>query len=159
MTTVLFYDSETTGFPLYKEPSNHPDQPYITQLAAELCDEESGETIATLDHLIRPAGWTIPDDVAALTGITTARAAAEGVAADDVIHAFIELWLSTARRCAHNESFDARIVRIALMRHSVLSTKMEGKLPFADYWKAGPAYCTQGNSTKIVNAARPAGEK
>lgn len=42
MKPILFYDTETNGLPLWREPSNHPGQPHITQLAAELCDADSG---------------------------------------------------------------------------------------------------------------------
>lgn len=151
---ILFYDTETTGLPLFKEPSEHPDQPFITQLAAELCIEETGEAVASFDFLIKPEGWVIPEDLQALTGITMDRAERFGVPAKVAMDAFLELWTNSDLRCAHNESFDMRIVRIGIMKCSYWSMEAmqtgAGEVPFADYWKQAPAFCTQTNSTKIL---------
>ncbi|MGT2505722.1 hypothetical protein [Cupriavidus basilensis] len=60
MTPILFYDTETSGLPQWSLPSEDPSQPHITQIAAELHDEDTGTTLAFMDLLIRPDGWTIP---------------------------------------------------------------------------------------------------
>lgn len=153
MKTILFYDTETTGLPLWNLPSEHPDQPRVVQLAAELCVEETGDTLQQMNMIILPDGWTIPDDVAAVHGITTERAMAEGIAADLAVAHFIDMWTEADQRAGHNESFDMRMLRIELMRHGFYSMQTIGTppVPFADYWKAAPAYCTQGNSVKILN--------
>jgi DNA polymerase-3 subunit epsilon len=153
MKTILFYDTETTGLPLWNLPSEHPEQPRVCQLAAELCVEETGETLRELNMIILPNGWTIPDEAAAVHGISTERALAEGVAADQVIDLFVDLWADASLRAGHNESFDMRMLRIELMRHPYHSMQSIGTPPlsFPDYWKAAPAYCTQSNSTKICN--------
>lgn len=155
MKTIIFYDTETTGLPLFKEPSGHPDQPHITQIAAELCVEETGEVLGSMNMLIRPEGWTIPEELQALTGITMDRANRFGVPAKAALAAFMELWCNADLRCGHNESFDARIARIAIMRCAYWSGEAmqtgDGEIPFADYWKAAPSFCTQANSTKILN--------
>lgn len=151
MKTIIFFDTETNGLPLWNLPSEHPDQPHVTQLAAELCVEETGETLGFMDMLIRPDGWTIPLDLQEMTGITMERAMSEGVAADKVMETFMSMWTRADQRCAHNESFDMRMLRISIMRDPYLSMQTVGGIPFADYWKAAPAYCTQGNSVKICN--------
>ena len=157
--TILFYDTETTGLPKYGQPSNPPDQPRVTQLAAELCIEATGETIATMNHIIRPAGWTIPDDVAKLTGLTTELALIQGVAIETVMPEFIGLWQQSGLRAGHNEQFDTRMLRIELVRCPIYGAQLVAGVPFPDHWKAGATFCTQGASTKIVNAARPKGDK
>ncbi len=43
---ALAYDTETTGLPDWNKPSDDPGQPRITQLAAELFDDETGEVLA-----------------------------------------------------------------------------------------------------------------
>lgn len=155
MKTIIFFDSETTGLPLFKERSDHPDQPHATQIAAELCVEETGETLGAMNMLIRPEGWTIPEDLQELTGITMDKAERFGVPAKVALDAFLELWCNADMRSAHNEPFDARILRIAIMRCAYWSGEAmqtsAGEIPFADYWKAAPAFCTQTNSTKILN--------
>lgn len=143
MNTALFYDSETTGLPLFSEPSEDPRQPHIVQLAAQLVDLDTGKQLAGFDVIVRPDGWTIPDDVAAVHGITTERALALGVSESMALGMLLELWNEAAprTRIAHNETFDARIVRIALMRFE--------DAPLADAWKAGPARCTAVMSTPL----------
>jgi DNA polymerase III subunit epsilon len=143
--TILVYDTETTGLPVWGKPSEDPCQPHITQLAAELCNADTGETLAYMNFLIKPEGWTIPDEVAQLTGITTEKAESHGVKIGVVLPLFLTLWKqATLHRVAHNESFDMRMVRIAIMRDKGFS---EG---FADEWKAAPAFCTCTNSAPIV---------
>lgn len=142
--TVLFFDTETTGLPKFELPSEDPSQPHITQIAAELCVEETGETLAAINLLIYPDGWAIPDDVAALTGITTARAQAYGYPIDAALPMFMTMWeMATKHRVAHNETFDMRMIRIELMRSGLSET--------ADIWKAGPAFCTCSSNTKTCN--------
>lgn len=148
MNLKLFYDTETTGLPDFKAPSESAHQPHIVQLAALLVDMDTRETIQSMDVIIRPDGWTIPDDVAAVHGITTEHALDVGIPESLAVSMFMELWAGRAR-VAHNEQFDARIVRIALMRfHSEDA---------ADIWKSGPTECTARLATPIC--ALPPTEK
>lgn len=138
----LFYDTETTGLPLFSEPSEDPRQPHIVQLAACLVDLDTRLTIASMNVTVRPLGWVIPDEVAAIHGITTERASDIGIPEATAVGMFMELWRMRPR-IAHNEQFDARIIRIALLRHV-----QEATVP--DVCKAGPAHCTQALSTPIL---------
>lgn len=139
---ALFFDSETQGLPLFKEPSEDPRQPHIVQLAACLVDLDTRKTIASMDVIVRPKGWTIPDDVAKIHGITTEHASDVGIPESIALAMFMELY-SGRLRIAHNESFDSRILRIALLRHGHSALA-------ADTWKAAPAECTQQLSTPIL---------
>lgn len=141
MKPAFFYDTETTGLPLFSEPSEDPRQPHIVQLGAVLVDLDTREQIASLDVIIRPDGWTIPDDVAAVHGITTERALAVGIPESLAVEMFMALHAVAGTRIAHNESFDARILRIALMRFDTVEV--------ADAWKAGMAECTARLATPI----------
>lgn len=143
MRTALFYDSETQNLPLWHMPSEHPEQPHLVQLAACLVDLDKREVISSMDVIIEPDGWVIPAEVSAIHGITTEYAAAHGVSELIAVHMFMAMWARAQRRIAHNESFDARIMRIALMRFS------DEVLPNPDHWKAGTAECTQILSTPI----------
>lgn len=155
MNLALFYDTETTGLPLFGEPSEHPDQPHIVQLAACLVDLDTRQTVAGMDVIICPDGWTIPDNVAAVHGITTEHAEAVGISEKLAVEMFMALWAGPGRtRIAHNESFDARILRIALKR---LFDKPDEVLPISDEWKAGTAECTARLATPIC--ALPPTEK
>lgn len=138
---ALFYDTETTGLPLFSEPSEHPGQPHMVQLAAALVDLDTRKTISSIDLVICPDNWSIPAEVAAIHGITTELAEHVGVPEEAALGLFLDLWMCSSVRIAHNESFDARIIRIAQHRHD------EGAM---DEWKAGPAECTAKLATPIV---------
>lgn len=140
----FFYDTETSGLPKFGMPSEHPDQPHIVQLAAALVDMHSREIVASLDLIVRPDGWTIPNEVAAVHGITTEHAVAVGVPESLALSMFLELWRGRTR-IAHNEQFDARIVRIAQHRAGELEADLEA-------WKNGAAECTARLATPIVKA-------
>lgn len=142
---ALFYDSETSGLPLFNEPSDDPRQPHIVQLGARLVNLETRKIIATLDVIIRPEGWTIPEEVSNVHGITNEIAADVGVSELVATHLLMELWNSSQVRIGHNEPFDARIMRIALKRYA------DEVLPDPDDWKAGAAECTARMATPIMN--------
>lgn len=138
---ALFYDTETTGLPLFHEPSEDPRQPHLVQLAASLVDLDSRRVIASMDVIVRPMGWEIPAEVAAIHGITTEQAMAVGVPEPVALRMFVGLY-NARKRVAHNEQFDARIIRIGLKRYDVGLD--------ADVWKAGQSECTQLLSTPIL---------
>lgn len=140
-TTALFFDTETTGLPLFNEPSEDPRQPHIVQLGARLVDLGSRTIISTIDVICRPDGWTIPDDVAAVHGISTEHAERFGVSESVALGLFLDLWRVSDLRIAHNESFDARIIRIG--QHRFNDTE-------ADAWQAGVAECTAKLATPIM---------
>lgn len=140
MRTAMFYDTETSGLPLFHEPSGDPRQPHIVQLGAILVDIDARKVLSTLDVIVKPDGWTIPDEVAAIHGITTELAGDVGVSESLALGMLLDLWAGRPR-IAHNESFDARIVRIAQHRYDDAD---------AEAWKAGAAQCTQTLSTPIL---------
>ncbi|WP_442592523.1 3'-5' exonuclease [Parapusillimonas sp. JC17] len=141
---ALFYDTETTGLPLFSQPSEDPAQPHIVQLAAALVDLDSRQTLASMDVIVRPDGWTIPEEVAAIHGITTEKAADLGVPEQQAVEMFFDLWRGRLR-VGHNEQFDARILRIAQHRFPNRFTESD-----FDIWKGGVADCTQRLATPIL---------
>mgnify|MGYP000116575521 FL=1 len=49
MNRVVFFDTETSGLPLFKLPSEHPDQPHIVQLGACLVDIDTRKVLSTAE--------------------------------------------------------------------------------------------------------------
>lgn len=145
MKKGLFFDTETSGLPDWGQPSEAPHQPHIVQLGAILADLDSGEQLRTLDVIIKPDGWVIGADTAAIHGITQERALAEGIPERDAVVQLLDMWGQETVRIGFNESFDMRIVRIALKR---LFAEREN---LADLWKAAPAQCMKIASTKLCN--------
>lgn len=75
----IFFDTETTGIPNWKEPSEHPDQPHIVQLAAELVDLDTQEVLDSMDVIVKPDGWIISEEMTAIHGITNEHALEVGI--------------------------------------------------------------------------------
>lgn len=149
MTTMLCYDCETSGMPLWHEPSEDPRQPHIVQIAAGLVDVESRAMIAGIDLIVAPDGWTIPDEVARVHGITTETAQRYGVAELVALNTFLDLWSCADLRVGHNEPFDARIIRIGLKRYIGDDRPNDAPSPIADVWSNGAAQCTARLATPI----------
>lgn len=131
---LLAFDTETSGLPDWNQPSDAPQQPHIVQLAAVLIDPATRQHVQAIDLIIKPDGWVIPDEVAAIHGITTEHAARVGVPERTALDIFMAMHAVAGLRVAHNESFDMRILRIALKRFRDPDD--------ADKWKAAPAECT-----------------
>jgi DNA polymerase-3 subunit epsilon len=151
---VIVIDTETNGLPLYHEPSEGENQPHIVELAALLFD--GTDQIERLHYIVRPDGWMIPDDVAAIHGITTERAMDEGIPEHQVLEAYLALHARADLRVAHNEPFDARIIRIGIKRFgdgrpAWLLAPEEDRDAVADAYKNAPRYCTMRSSTKACN--------
>ncbi|TPG08285.1 3'-5' exonuclease [Rhodanobacter glycinis] len=151
---IIVLDTETQGFPLYKEPSEDPRQPHIVELAALLYDDATGELVEQLHAIVRPDGWIIPDDVAEIHGITTERAMDEGRPEAEVLAEFLALHARCSLRVAHNEDFDQRIVRIAIKRLGEGATQEE-RDAIADAFKSAPKYCTMKTDAKARGVKWP----
>lgn len=139
---AIFFDTETTGLPDWSQPSEAPHQPHIVQLAAQLVNLDTRHVISSMDVIIRPDGWTIPQETTDVHGITNEMAMDLGVPEASAVEMFMGLW-GNRLRIAHNEQFDARIMRIALMRFFGEER--------ADEFKAGPRECTMRLSSPILN--------
>lgn len=145
MNLLMVYDTETSGLPIWNRPSSDPGQPHLVQAAAILVDEDTRKTISSFDLTAKPVGWEIPDDVAAIHGITTEQADLVGVPERDIVTAIWNFFQVADLRVGHNESFDARIMRIGLKRFTADDS-------LADLWKSGEAECTCNMATPIVKA-------
>lgn len=144
MKLGLFYDTETTGFPLWREPSDHPGQPHLVQLAAHLVDMDTRNIIQSIDLIVRPDGWIIPPEVSEIHGITTEHAKEVGIREDTALDLFADFHDKCSVRIAHNEPFDERIIRIAMIRH------FDDGENTADLYKSGKSECTMSMATPIV---------
>ena len=139
---ILLFDTETSGLPLFKEPSDHPEQPRIIQLTALLCDWK-GSKLSSLDALIYHEGLRLSEDIRSLTGHTDAKLAAGGVPIYDAMNLFLAMMSRASLVVAHNIGFDNRMIRIELKR--------AGRVAEADYWRdAGKSFCTMAATRPIL---------
>lgn len=140
---ILAFDTETTGLPDYRAPSDAAHQPHLVQLAMLLLDEDLTER-ASVSLIIKPDGWEIPEDVAKIHGIDTAAAARLGVPEKVATDLFVSMLYGTgARALAHNVDFDQRIMRIAMLRCGYDKAWQERQTV--------ESLCTLKASTHIVN--------
>jgi len=138
LAVILFFDTETTGFPKDDLPNRHASQPHCVQLAAILTDDRGREE-ASLNLMIRPEGWEIPDDVASLHGVTQERAERCGVREIVATAALYDLMGRAELVVAHNVRFDLKILGIMYARSG-----REWRLP-------ARTFCTLEAAAPIVN--------
>lgn len=146
---ILIFDTETTGLPNWKEPSDDPSQPYVVEVAADLVNVETGQTFAALDFLINN-GVPIPEDVIAIHGITNEMVEAEGILPADAFSQFLAFVSQADLIVGHQVGFDVRMMRI--MGARVTGEKWECPIP---------TFCTMKESHAFVKTlpAPPAGWK
>ncbi|OLE52909.1 MAG: hypothetical protein AUG51_15825 [Acidobacteria bacterium 13_1_20CM_3_53_8] len=133
---VLLFDCETTGKADFKRPASDPCQPRLVQLAALLVEGEW--ELASLNCIIYPNGFTIPDDVASIHGITTKRALDVGVTFLKVLSLFQDFAARADWFVGHNITFDQLVMQSEFYRANI-----------ADPFQDKPSFCTMRNSTDI----------
>lgn len=146
MSEILAYDSETSCMVDFHKPSSGENQPHIVQLAAILVNSETREETRSMNRIVKPDGWTFDPEAVAVHGITEEQAMDEGIPEQVVFEEFIGMWGTSDKRLGHNESFDARIIRIATFRYADEAMQKSWK-----DWKTN-AICTMKLSTPIVKA-------
>lgn len=113
---ILSYDTETTGIPNWKVPSDSPEQPHLVQLAATLVNVDTREVVDSMDVIIKPDGWEIPEETIAIHGITMEQAEKEGIPEQEALEMLLAM-RGDHERVAYNKTFDQRIIRIACKRY------------------------------------------
>jgi len=142
----LIFDTETTGFPLWKAPANDSRQPHLVQLAVIVAKKD--ELILKWDSIVK-CPVEIPQVAYNVHGITTARSQSEGVDLEEVIEKFNRLLLEVERVACHNYSFDSKIMSYAYQRAGV-SMERFTRLPHV---------CTMRTATPILKIFGPRGYK
>lgn len=135
---ILFFDTETTGFFQDRLPVDDISQPWIVQLAAQLC-EDDGSVIAGFSTIV-DNGVPVPEKASDVHGITEQKAAQFGVSAEFALSAFTHLYQRADVVCAHNIKFDKNVTEAAIARHY-------GRImPLRK-----PLFCTMEAATPIIN--------
>lgn len=143
MGLIFAYDFETTGKPDFQAPADAPHQPHIVEAAALLVNEDTRQVEAQFSAVGFPFGWEIPEEAAAIHGITTEHARRVGIPEAEIVRVLHQLWLRAQYRIAHSETFDCRIMRTGMLRFGF-------KAADAEAFKAGEARCTGQGSRSIV---------
>lgn len=146
---ILFFDTETTGKFDFKLPFDHPSQPHLVELACLLCEDIDGEMIierSSLDLIIKPDGWTIPEEVAQIHGITDDIANRCGIAVKSAAFLFNNLCYQADLLVAHNIDFDRSVM-----------ASMFARLQIGHRLNKINRYCTMRSATPVVKLPRGSG--
>jgi DNA polymerase III epsilon subunit-like protein len=136
---VLFYDTETSGFPLNQD-WKHPNQPHCIQLGWVLSTSE--EIFSQGNILIKPQmkNWEMSQGAEAVHGISKAEVMKNGMNATSAVEMFAALAKKSALRVAHNTKFDQKIITILFRRAG---------FPTNEFWEG--TYCTMLSTVDICN--------
>lgn len=143
---ILIYKVATTGLVQFKLADDHPSQPHLVHVAALLCTD-SGRIDAAMDRIVQPLGWEIPRASTAFHGVSEASAVDLGLREDDVLAELLAMDAKAAVRVAHNESFDSKVVRIAMARYPEAAA---GKL-----WEKSKGVCSMKTALDYLTTADP----
>ncbi len=123
----LFFDTETTGFP----PSAR-----LVQIAWQIWEDNS--LISKQNHIIKPEGYIIPDEVAKIHGITTEIALKKGEDLFEIMSLFDKEINTVDYLVAHNYNFDSKIVMGEFKRLSMITVFEQ--IPHLDTMKSSTNY-------------------
>lgn len=141
----LFFDTETTGIALFKEPHTHKAQPNIVQLGAILSDEQ--HVYAKLSAIITPQDvmpeWTISEEVTKIHGITEQMIRKGGIPTIDMLLMFKNMLDKCTTMVCHNIAFDKKMMQVASVRGGVLGEVVLEAIG------TKPTYCTMERSTNL----------
>lgn len=138
----LVFDTESTGIPLWKERSHHPDQPLPVQVAWASFTTDEPKEITRFDELVKYDEAPKMDPGALdIHKIETARSQAEGMHISTVIERFIWHLGAVDLLIAHSFNFDRRIMASAGHRG--------GRPDLGDMLKDKLHYCTMMSTTKL----------
>ena len=139
---ILFFDTETTGFPNFNARARDPKQPHIVQLAAILTQDD-GTELDSYNTLIKPEGWNIPDEVSKIHGITNEIALERGIPERESASKLLAMIRAASLVVAHNITLDKFLARIAMRRFNLITD--------ADdlWWKQIPTFCTMRAMTPV----------
>ena len=135
---LLFFDTETTGKANFDLPADHPSQPRLVQIAFQLYTNQGTNPLHSLCCIVKPDGFTIPDEATDIHGITTSLALGIGVKPTWILNAFTQLWEKSTVVIAHNIDFDLMVILNEWSRLGIVRPKEP------------TTFCTMTASTNVL---------
>ena len=115
----VFFDTETSGLPSrFGAPADDLgawDTARLVQLSWII--DQDGEEIGFGDLIVKPEGFTIPEEASKVHGITTEVALEKGVSCKQAVYAFLGAARLADELVGHNVEFDMGVVGAELVRH------------------------------------------
>ncbi len=147
----LVFDTETTGLPKnWKAPITDTDNwPRMVQLAWQ-CHDIEGNFLYAKNHVITPDGYTIPEDVVAVHGITTEIAHEKGIPLKEALDDFMADVAKSKFIIGHNVTFDINIVGCELVRCE-MDEQVLVNAPMLDTMTGSKEFCGLTRGGKLKN--------
>ncbi len=125
---ILFFDTETTGLPRnWNAPVTQTNNwPRMVQLAWLQYDNQ-GNLISEGNRIIKPDGFRIPNQAAAVHGITTIYALKNGSDLSSVLAEFSKYAGESNILVAHNMDFDEKIIGAEYIRLGLKSSLFDAQ--------------------------------
>ena len=133
---IFFFDTETTGV--------DPKTDRVVEIAWLLCTAE-GKIVLEETRMIKPEGFTIPEEAATLHGITTEIATAEGEDILDVLTKFFIDMRPAGLIVGHNITYDIDILTQECLRSGTDISQFREKSRF----------CTMRNTVDYCKISHP----
>lgn len=117
---ILFFDTETTGVPLnYKAPvTDLKNWPRLVQLGYITYETDGIEVFKSFEneHVVRPDGFEISEEVSKIHGVTQEKALTSGEELQQVLYNFRGLIEWSDIIVGHNLNFDLNVVGAEYLR-------------------------------------------
>lgn len=112
---VLVFDTETTGLPKNRAQAiqQKDNWPHIVSISWLVVESNTNEIITQKSYIVKPNGWTIPDESTKIHGITTEFAEKNGSQLSVVMNEFLNTPHDMV--VAHNLDFDENVVANAMI--------------------------------------------
>ena len=143
MTSILIFDTETTGLPknwrsnAHESPDNWPD---LVSIAWNLYNRD-GTLLKKEYAIVKPRDWTIPQESTAIHGITHEYAMAHGYELAFVLSKFANDLKKAGLVVAHNMTFDRNVVFNAFAWRLSIDAR--------EFWPLGE-FCTMDGTRNIL---------
>lgn len=139
-------DTETSGLFNFALPADAEGQPRLAHLAMIFVDENLQEE-SIVDLLVKPDGWSMPPEVAAINHLPNELLLEKGLPVAHVLQAYTD---AVDRGCiivAHNAQYDTKIMRGELRRAGM-----------DDRFERTPNICTMRALTDICKIPKANGK-
>ena len=107
-------DTETSGLFDFSKPADAEGQPRLAHFAAILTHDLV--EVHTVEMFVKPDGWSMPDDVAAINGLTNEILADKGVPIAVALGCYTQLVNEGHVIVAFNSQYDTKVMRGELRR-------------------------------------------
>lgn len=144
---IAFVDTESTGFADFRSPASSERQPRLVSLAALLTKDDDTE-VMSMNVIIKPDGFTIPEQASEKHGILTDYALSVGVQSASAILMFMALVRNADEIVCHNVAFDKLVIEAEILR--VAGSERHKKFTAKNF------FCTMLALTPICKLPKPA---